>query len=314
MIETGTKVIVLSSSCKKKTSPRRGSVGFVSKVRRYGPEISYIDGEDAFINLTKVIFTRYGFEHKERCESKFFLNVFPSYLSERKINEALLERHTKIMELNKAPTINRKLSEAYGKASVTATVGVLVPITTNNNVMELSDNEFTAWLTSFLYEHTFNVLIENAYSTNDKISKVVDHNVVSTLMHLSHSSSLRKELFPKIAGDKDQRQQTVDTIRRLIVIGASAAHRKRIKTVGDWFTNMRFRERGDLIEAGYVIAEDFYNNAESLCKIKLGAEKNGSSSLMEIYRRMRAVKDRLVCLGQALEEEERNEKEEEEDN
>lgn len=303
MIKTGTKIIILSSSCRKKTGPRKGSIGFVSQMKQYGSEISYIEEEDVFVNLTRVVFTRYGFESKERMELKYFMNVLPNYMAKRKIGPVLINKSAEVMKSDhtRITLLKRRYMDVYGKTAALATVGVMVPIQTTDNIMSFSDNIFSAWLYSFLRENRFIWLVRKACAKPGQVSNIISLATLDIMGELCRDNTFRKEMLPKIAQDTKMKESTIDLVRKLNTIGNISKYRKRTQDASNWIKNKRIRSNKDLIDAGYLIVDNLYSPTDPIQKVGLLRELNNSSSSVETFKRVLGTKDKLLCLGQSLE-------------
>lgn len=303
MIKTGTKVIVLSSSCRKKTGPRKGSIGFISQVRQHGSEISYVEKGDVFVNLTKVVFTRYGFESKERMELKYFINVFPTFLERRTMNMPLLENSVDIMKTDQHSVhyFKQRLSDMYGKAATTAYSGIIMPIITTDNIMDLSSNDFNAWLYSILRDQVFISLVDNISDQARRVRGLIDMGELRALFGALHDGSRRKTMMEELRDNMDMKNRLVNLIRKIEIIGNRSGHKRKIERTLAWVEQRKIRSNSDLIEAGYIIMENMYSRTELLWKFD--AIKRYNKNLpgsMKTLSHVFSVRNRLLEIGQSM--------------
>ncbi len=77
MFNIGAKVIVLKSNFKKKASPRRGSIGYISEIEVHTTKIGGIYTLFRYYGTATIIFTRYGFQKTTRSERRVVNIIIP---------------------------------------------------------------------------------------------------------------------------------------------------------------------------------------------------------------------------------------------
>lgn len=154
MLNTGTKVWVVASSCQKKIGPRHGSIGYVSGFNDF--DSTSIDG-NIVLSPRKIIFLRYGFEKRLRVETREVLLACP-ILRDKKADAS-----SQINSLcNEIKRFKTKQSSSH--------IVVVTPINDGTSLMDCSAVEFRAWISSYLrcpYFNSFTQLtLSHGYFTN----------------------------------------------------------------------------------------------------------------------------------------------------
>jgi hypothetical protein len=210
MFNTGTKVIALTSSHKKSQGPRRGSMGYVIN----NSEGFYLRDMKFAINTVEIMFTRYGLERdEERREKRSFLNIFPIFPigSGDKVDSLVKEF---IREIHRAKTEKdgwKKILRDSGNGEKTP-VGVLVPVCDNRiNLLECSDNEFIAWLESYLLSAIFRGAILGFIKGLQ--TRNTNSQWAMTLSEMMHDKNRKKELLDLVA--QKHRTDIIKTIRQI---------------------------------------------------------------------------------------------------
>ena len=139
MFIPGSKVIVLESSVKNGTGPKRGSIGYVSDISR---SLSF-EVYNKFNVLAKqctINFTRYGFEEHNRRERTKIICLFPCTELKHALNltKVKMEKHRK--ELNDMLHV-----------AVNVPMTLTAPYFDCENLLTCNDNEFIAWVDSLVW-------------------------------------------------------------------------------------------------------------------------------------------------------------------
>jgi len=77
MLELGTKIIVIGSGVTRKAGPRIGSIGYILNIENFGEDLAEHNEYIKF--FASVLFTRYGFQKKERQEIKRVCLFVPNF-------------------------------------------------------------------------------------------------------------------------------------------------------------------------------------------------------------------------------------------
>lgn len=180
MFRTGQKLIVIQSDVRKKTGPRRGSMGiFVvdKNIRWFEHNIHFSLGE--------VVFTRYGFEQTLRNEKRtvvFARPIIPfGSASNYNITRALR---------NCIRTIPDKTKQKVYSALNTQKTPICLVAPINNCVFS-TKNEFMAWITSFLVNDLISYKIDELTIT--KPDRLLDNiQFISNFRNILHSRNIRE--------------------------------------------------------------------------------------------------------------------------
>ncbi len=153
MFPISTKVVVIGSGVKRKSGPRVGSIGFITENTTRPFNIGYKNINAYNINI---LFTRYGYEKKQRLELKSTIVLAPASLS-NKVNQKKL--------LNKLIRTTK---------SLTNSVLVLAP---THDQSILSRNELNGRIISNLISSEFSSVYSNIINKPIKLKK---NNVQNT--------------------------------------------------------------------------------------------------------------------------------------
>jgi len=198
MFSAGTKVYVHTSSVVgKKLGPKRHSLGYISDA----DDIFFANHikefpikHQCFIFVpTKIIFTRYGKEQKERSEAREFIQIIPVFL-ESISKESIVARIKEIIAIMNAGNLYKnhhwaELCSHYGDN--TLNMGVVIPVG-HTNPAPMRDNEAVSYINSVLRNRDFIRLIRYPGSL---IKKQVNENVFSYLYQASRGNKATKELL-----------------------------------------------------------------------------------------------------------------------
>lgn len=313
MIKGGTKVIVLTSSLRKKTGPRKGSVGYVVQLNRPGGNIFYYEEEDVFVHLVKVMFTRYGSEtNKQRNETKSFLNILPSFSGLKLAPKGLIDS-------NIAKTENIETSGNFWEQlkGLVTTVGgqnnvhggILVPLPfTEDSLLRFGANEFRSWLTSLLMDHNFRntlyIMCNVKIGQERNLARVLDLEQVRKLRTMSIDRKYRNVVLNNISTTND-RILIVDTVRKIMSVAYAQEYRRNTSGIKKYFmaTDLGRANRPTLTTALKTLITDFYSDVEFPWKEAMLLGKNRSvKRIILILSYFAEMRDRLGCLAQSLEE------------
>jgi len=145
MIPRGHKVVVLSSSTTKSGAKiRKGSVGFIAGI---GKTHDFYR-QQMYITPAKIVFTRYGYENKQRNETKFVTLIHPT-ADPSKITH--VQRTLNALAVNNINMLDRikKLFTDEG-VTIKSAVSVVVTKSYKNNCLLNNLNNLKAWTSSVL--------------------------------------------------------------------------------------------------------------------------------------------------------------------
>lgn len=248
MFTTGTRVIVLDSSFKGNTGPKRGSVGYVldMKAGQYG---SYFDEKNWwFPTLHRICFVRYGFESKKRVESKFFISLFPyvtrSHVRDDYDEEKLIEKRLGTV-FGFDPTgkevydkIRYSVTSEFGKKHVHT--GVIAPLPSRDwNLITKDPCEFAAWVDCFMKSPSFRTLLDRMIQNIDKMSNIFLMEQLQTLRHMLNNKAERTHFLRMAQKKQSAREGLVELIRKIHIVGTRGkfqkAYRQHIKYIEDHY-------------------------------------------------------------------------------
>lgn len=316
MIKTGTKVIVLTSSLGKKTGPRKGSIGYITQLGESGKNIFYNGSEDVFVHLTKVIFTRYGFETgKRRKETKLFLNIFPSFLVPLGLKNPTKSIDAHIARVGNTATfgtpfwdeLRGRTSVLYGRGDVHG--GTLVPLPfARADLIRISRGEFESWLNSFVTDRLFyDVLYLIATAPADRLKHILDLGMINQLREMCGDRGYRDHMLSRLSTSRARRSKIVSLIRKITSIAYTPGYRKNLSDMKVQVETMSSGKTAQpmSIVAAALMMKDLYSDTEFLLKTELlmGVNrKRRSQKVMAMLAYLSKVRNRLRCLAQALEE------------
>lgn len=237
MFDVGTKIVALTSSQKKGPGPRRGSVGYVIS----SLDGVYMDDTNLAASVTHVMFTRYGFErNKERREKRTFINLFPVLHSEKgDVVKSTKEAIKAIHRTKFDKDYWKRIISAYGLKHGTP-FGVLVPVCDNEvDLRHCSENEFIAWLDSYLMSPLFRNVLIGMIKSPKKVK--VMHKWVKKLTDIAHDKEKKFVVLPII--ERENRPEAIHAIRLVEAIGVANALRRENKEFSNILDNICGKHR-----------------------------------------------------------------------
>jgi len=196
MFDVGTKVRLLASSARKQTSPRRGSLGYVSRINEH----MYVDLErGAIVALANINFFRYGFEKKTRLERKEVGVVFP--IIDRKkgdIQGQVLRLKDLVEGRGDSGWAMKMLSCVTLKPVMPLTIAVPVS-NCGESLVDCSVPEFKSWIQSYLDSSSFNNFLETVlmtgHHTRSNYPPLANRAIWETLRSMVMDNDYRKHQF-----------------------------------------------------------------------------------------------------------------------
>lgn len=188
MMPIGSKIQVVSSSTNKSGAKiRKGSLGYIAAIGR----LQYIAENLPLVAPARVIFTRYGFERKERCEDKFVGLAIPlADFDFIKNTKAYLDKSVKQMQ-----DANELLKTVFMKEGVKQKRFITVAASIDNSTQDMtqSSNELISWVLSVINSNALSeIFIPIPNSPKNKLSAILGNNF-----------PFAKELIEKYQGDRE---------------------------------------------------------------------------------------------------------------
>lgn len=187
MISPGQRITVLASSNNKPGAHiRRGSTGYISTNHRS----VVIKKLNVVLMATEIIFNRFGFEEKYRCERKTVVALYPLInITEIKDHQAYLDKLTK-KALDFIGVIKLHLSIVTKKVDI-------VVITTRPCSMSNNINEFKPWFLSILCRNEVYDFLTN--NTDTPFKKAIKNIPIKGLNDLLIGAILDKKTSLELA-------------------------------------------------------------------------------------------------------------------
>lgn len=307
MIKAGTRIIVLTSSLKRKIGPRVGSIGYVAQIGKPGENIFHSEKENILVHLTRVIFTQYGFEkNKQRDEAKFFLNTLPLSFERGKMSNDIIDQDiTKVGDIETSSNFWEQL-----KAMVTTTNGqssihngILVPLPfIENNLLQLEAKEFRSWLKSLLMDYNFYKALSVINNAQNRVCHVLNFEQIRKLRNMAIDKGYRDAMLDS----NIDRVSTINTIRRVMSIIQAQEHRQNIYKIKRWLmkSDLRRHYKPTLTTVLSTLATDLYSDTEfSWKKAMIRDRSHNNINTVLILNYFSKMKNRLKYLAQILEAE-----------
>lgn len=314
MMKTGTRVIALTSTLKKGMGPRKGSIGYITN--RVTSQPQFDRQFKTFVSGVHVIFTRYGFESKQRREHRYFINMLPiltggslSDLGHFEDPIAIKEYFdSKLDELAQIDIkdygiwreIEKELVYTYGSGKVYT--GVLVPIS-RPDLLTCDNLDFIAWLDAMLAnQYIYKDLKRLIGSKNKKLFNIIDGSTISDLNEMISNKKFKVGMLIHYASTSERRKEVIRNLAAAHSITHRYNERKREEGL---ISYLRSRSGADFLQGSRLISSltllysPSYCESEFLWKAKLLFENMKDRNPVDIF--LRAMTE-LRCLGQDLEE------------
>lgn len=317
MINTGCKAIVLSSSLENGIGPRKGSVGYISKNPAL-KEIFYNKRSDCFAQPTQITFTRYGFEEKQRVETKLFINAMPieldwfqKYLnieqtSSIKNEDRNIDRQIKSIQTNIRTDpefwnrMKNMVTSRFGRSNVH--VGILVPIpNTNLDLPTMDKNEFEAWFRSYTINYTFrqNVFALREINT-DRMEDLISMTYIDYIKDALINKKAYQTSLMSIISNHARRTELIKTIRKIVLIGETRNWIKERNTFKNWSITDNMMRPHSMDYCLKTVLRNFYSDANLKWKTDIIA-KTQRKSIYVLINHVLKIRKRLSYLAQSLE-------------
>lgn len=310
MFDTGTRVMVLDSSFKGKTGPKKGSVGYSMSLDLFGSGSVFDSEMFWFITLHQVFFVRYGFEKKKRNESKFFINIFP-YVT---LNDSSKTKNLSDLvdsRLKDVCVFNSENKHLYDKIRYTVTsqfgkkhvhTGILAPMPHRfENIIKEEPHNFAAWIECFAKSKSFYTVLSRMINNFGKVSKVLNAGDLTTLKHVIDNASEKDAWLDAAKDNPDMRRNIVKTIQKVRIIGDRQKYTKMRKNQKDWINgNPIAGSLSSEIRTMRLLIPHLYGRIGHE-NLKLVYDRNNDKGIRRKVEYMTDMSNRLVSLSRIFE-------------
>lgn len=314
MLDTGTKVIVLESSLNGKTGPKKGSIGYITRVDQ--PGLCIYAGQNKFADIVRVVFDRYGFEkNKNRREVRTVINVIPfnitGVLEGRTNFKKWLRSVSKIENDKGVQRAAERSAILYNETPVC--ICALAPI---NYTTDLSEDkeEFKTWLQATLLDKQMKGYVANVCNIlsrigqsglRNKLSSVLGKNtkIVVSLLDFYRDKQSRLTLMEALSDGRGVRKQTIYTLRQLGSIMDRASYNEQKDSILSWISQNDLSHLGNMEKTADILLRQLFNHHELIWKSRtILSLKHADKCLMSrICNHMISLRSEIVGLGQLLE-------------
>lgn len=300
-----TRVIVLGSTFKGKTGPRRGSIGYVHGLN-LGNTRSFFDNDmKAFVFLNQIAFTRYGFETGRRKETKFFINVMPYSFPEGDVRKYVYNRLEEVSNFD--PTGNKTydriknmVTSKYGRDHVH--VGVLAPVVAPSNLIEMDKIEFEAWFMSSLQSPTLRGAIMSMFDYTKRLENIISQPHMALMLDMIEKKSVRDANLEHAKTNTKHREDLISLIRKVESIGMPRMFMKKDRQRREWLqSNYLHGDRKREFKGMRMVLNNFYNN-KGPHYLDLIYQINDSEDIRKKVKYLFALHERLVSLARFVED------------
>jgi len=232
MFSAGTKVYVHSSSITgKKLGPKRHSLGYISDTTP-AVFVNYIKGfpiknQSFVLSSNKIVFTRYGREQKERCETREFVQVIP--VSSNGMNNSEIKKVMEILDSGELSKNRCWYDTACNYYNDPTNIGIIIPVK-HIRAAKMKDNEMDTWINSILHNQNFSFLLRHN-RRKFLIRKDVNGDIVSWLASASFGSQPRRELLAWAKNDESNMKNLIDCMRYLNIAFSKRMFDSNIKNI-----------------------------------------------------------------------------------
>lgn len=219
MFDLGTKIILVASSCHKKTGPRKDSVGYVTTLFH---SQSSICNKNIFVTPASVKFLQYGNEKKHRVETKSILLLFPAI---KDCTEESLKAFINIINSEKYVNDWNGVRAAVSlKENIP--VAIAAPIYTPEVSFETcTHEELRCWFESCLLSQQISSFVNKAlisYHPFRKEINCVTKNHLTTLRKMIIEKQERHLMIKDMYEDISLRKQWIGLMRMISIISEGA--------------------------------------------------------------------------------------------
>jgi hypothetical protein len=226
MFSAGTRVYACSSAITgKKLGPKRHSLGYVSNSGttyhvKYVRDFPIKNQTFMFTPLT-IVFTRYGKEEKQRCETRDFLQILPVFENGRE-QQTISETVKQIISIFNGGELSknthwRSLCNNY--VNDPTNIGTVLPVgCTKPGTM--SKNDSNAWVSSIIRNKHFRQLIKIKKNRELPAFKnlVADSELPIWLANAMRLNKTRHDLISWSKADPKNMIRLIGVLRRLNIV------------------------------------------------------------------------------------------------
>lgn len=231
MFDPGTKVIVLISTQKAGTGPRKGSIGHII-TSTPGVWIN----QNVLASAHTVGFHRFGFEQKTRFEIRTIVNLLP-LLNNGSTKEDVVKQIDSLFNSFTSQKIDDIVSrvENYIAVSAGASVVVMAPCCgVDDDLLSCKDSEFEAWVkaASATILPLLHSMYHGAAVHTDNVH--IARKKLGTLYSTLNDRLRRDDYISLMLSDSNVRRGFVHVLRYLFVIHHNSLHASRYKAFLDF--------------------------------------------------------------------------------
>lgn len=301
MFETGTKIRLIASSCKKSTGPKRGSMGYVSREI----ESVVLTQLSLCASFFEIFFYRYGFEKRRRVEKKSVVLVFPIVSQEGKGDIHQQVKVVSDMVVGRCSDEWHNSLLSYFGATPETTIAIAAPAQVSEcSLLDCSKSELSAWAESYLSSSNFVMFLQNASATghysNSNFPALKQPSTWDTLRHMSMDRSYKLARLDNWMLDKETRETAVRALRAISIMAGRQEFGHQVRNTTGNFMSMPLHKP---IDPGR-----FYENMRHVLMRKAVIDKVAdlaksveSRHLLLYTEDLEAVRGELLVLSARLE-------------
>ena len=267
MFDLGTKIILLASSCHKKTGPRKNSIGYVTPLESFKTTFNgCLDKKskpiNVFATLASVKFLYYGNEKRARFETKQTLLVFPMIQSGSNV-EATLKAFMNMVSSEKYKNSWDRVREEMSTPD-SAPVAIAAPIYTPGVSLKKRvdgdktyEKELSCWLESVLLSPQISNFINRAIVSRHPIrdgAQGITMQSLSTLREMMLSKEIRRGFIKDMCKISSVHNTLIKTMRMVAIIAKQAEHRTITKNFREVGATRAYNKDSN----GGIVASDAY--------------------------------------------------------
>ena len=299
MFIPGTKIVVLASTKCHGLGPRLGSVGFVQECSDKQSVSNFIGTFGALVTLNNVIFTRFGFETKERLERKRVILVFPVLTNTEKIPaNGQIKHFVKVIGSKKKNQISRLCLHKRFNVPQNTPVMLAAPSSLNKNLVKASSSEFTAWFESHIKTAEFFSWLTEAvlsrHYTNFNMPQI-NRNSLELFVSLITNKTVKDAYIEDVVHSEDRRHSVINTVQPMLVTSNKYFLRKVYEEILRSLIEGDYRKQTNLSITNLISKYIFYPGIDNILakSVKLTRE----DKLATIVGDIKATKEAISGLS-----------------
>ena len=230
MFDLGKKIIVIESSHRKVTNPRKGTTGYVSSC--YG--IRSFFNHNLCAMLCEIYFVKYGFEKQQRLEKRTVIAVVPIINRKRSDNvcQQIKTVKSKLIFESGLDTLN-DIRAHFSMAIITPVV-MLAPLEYDNtNLLTCHYKEFKAWVECHTSNDEFisylNSSMQSGHYKNSNMPLLGNTSTWEILIKMKSKRSHRDSVIKLWYENSEVRQEAIKTLQAITTMW----QRRKIKSITD---------------------------------------------------------------------------------